>query len=137
MRWEHFCSLLWTIIPLHRIEAIITAAKRASRTSLEWILIKEEKIESMIEEHPISHLKCLQWITYEEFVKWIHLLGICVGILGDSKKANRVIPNKVFQILSRYLFGASGSHILLLTGAFAIAWVAGFLDPGAPAGIGG
>ena len=40
------------------------------------------------------------------------------------------------SILARYLFGAPGSHILLLTGAFAIAWVAGFLTPGAPAGIG-
>ncbi|HUT70497.1 MAG TPA: lysylphosphatidylglycerol synthase domain-containing protein [Desulfatiglandales bacterium] len=40
------------------------------------------------------------------------------------------------DILAQYLFGASGSHILLLTGAFAIAWVAGFLAPGAPAGIG-
>jgi hypothetical protein len=40
------------------------------------------------------------------------------------------------NILAQYLLGASGSHILLLTGAFSIAWVAGFLTPGAPAGIG-
>jgi hypothetical protein len=40
------------------------------------------------------------------------------------------------SILAQYLLGAPGSHILLLTGAFAIAWVAGFLAPGAPAGIG-
>jgi len=40
------------------------------------------------------------------------------------------------DILARYLFGTAGSRILLLTGAFAISWVAGFLAPGAPAGIG-
>jgi len=40
------------------------------------------------------------------------------------------------EILAQHLFGASESHILLLVGAFAIAWVAGFLAPGAPAGIG-
>ncbi|MBW1673505.1 MAG: flippase-like domain-containing protein, partial [Deltaproteobacteria bacterium] len=40
------------------------------------------------------------------------------------------------DILAQYLFGAEGTRIILLTGSFAIAWVAGFLAPGAPAGIG-
>ena len=40
------------------------------------------------------------------------------------------------DILARGLFGARCHHIGLLTGTFAIAWVAGFLTPGAPAGLG-
>jgi hypothetical protein len=40
------------------------------------------------------------------------------------------------DILAKGLFGVSDRHVYLLTGTFAIAWVAGFLAPGAPAGLG-
>ena len=40
------------------------------------------------------------------------------------------------DILAQGLFGVRDHHIGLLTGTFAIAWVAGFLTPGAPAGLG-
>ena len=40
------------------------------------------------------------------------------------------------NLLSHGLFGVTESHLYLLTGAFAVAWVAGFLTPGAPAGFG-
>lgn len=40
------------------------------------------------------------------------------------------------DILARGLFGVAESRIGLLTGSFAIAWVAGFLTPGSPAGLG-
>ena len=40
------------------------------------------------------------------------------------------------DILARGLFGVTDRHVSLLTGAFAIAWVAGFLAPGAPSGLG-
>ena len=40
------------------------------------------------------------------------------------------------DLLSRGLFGVTESYICLLTGAFAVAWIAGFITPGAPAGLG-
>jgi uncharacterized membrane protein YbhN (UPF0104 family) len=40
------------------------------------------------------------------------------------------------DLLVRGLFGVKESRIFLLTGTFAVAWVAGFLTPGAPAGLG-
>lgn len=40
------------------------------------------------------------------------------------------------DILAQGLFHVTDHHIVLLTGTFAIAWVAGFLTPGAPAGLG-
>jgi len=40
------------------------------------------------------------------------------------------------DLLSQQIFGASESRFWLLTGIFAIAWVAGFIMPGAPGGLG-
>ena len=40
------------------------------------------------------------------------------------------------DLLSRGLFSVTESHVCLLTGAFAVAWIAGFITPGAPAGLG-
>ena len=40
------------------------------------------------------------------------------------------------DLLSRGLFGVTESYICLLTGAFAVAWIAGFITPGSPAGLG-
>jgi glycosyltransferase involved in cell wall biosynthesis len=91
-------------IPMHGIETIILAARRATNTSLQWILIgkgqEESKIRSMLDEHPLPRLKWLPWVQYEELIRWIHRSEICLGIFGNSGKAGRVIANKVFQILS-------------------------------------
>ncbi|HUT70495.1 MAG TPA: glycosyltransferase [Desulfatiglandales bacterium] len=91
-------------IPLHGIETIILAARRAANTPLQWVLIgkgqEESKIRSMLDDHPLPRLKWLPWVPYEELIRWIHRSDICLGIFGNSGKAGRVIPNKVFQILS-------------------------------------
>jgi glycosyltransferase 2 family protein len=42
----------------------------------------------------------------------------------------------ILQWQSRYLFGAAPAPLLLISGFFAFAWLAGYLLPGAPAGIG-
>jgi len=92
------------LIPLHGIETIVLAAQRAANASLQWIIIgrgqEESKIDRMLNCHPLSNLKWIPWVPYEELVGWIHRSDICLGIFGDSDKAGRVIPNKVFQILS-------------------------------------
>jgi hypothetical protein len=50
--------------------------------------------------------------------------------------ANLFLNGLIMVILSQNLFGVEGSQIWLLSGIFAIAWVAGFLTPGSPAGLG-
>jgi glycosyltransferase 2 family protein len=41
-----------------------------------------------------------------------------------------------FDLVARGVFGAPESHFLPITGIFAVAWISGFVTPGAPAGIG-
>ena len=60
----------------------------------------ELKIRNMLQAHPLPKLKWIPWVPYRDLVNWIHRSDICLGIFGDSEKASRVIPNKVFQILA-------------------------------------
>ena len=42
----------------------------------------------------------------------------------------------LLELHARFLFGAAGGHMLMLTTVYAWAWIAGYITPGAPAGLG-
>ena len=47
-----------------------------------------------------------------------------------------LIIGVVLDFHARYLFNYSDSRVFLLTGIYSCAWIAGYLTPGAPAGLG-
>jgi len=91
-------------IPLHGIETIIQAAIRLKNVPIDWMIIgkgqEAHKIRNLLAKHPLPKLTWLPWAEYEKLVEYIHHADVCLGIFGDSGKANRVIPNKVFQIIA-------------------------------------
>jgi glycosyltransferase involved in cell wall biosynthesis len=91
-------------IPLHGIEYIVRAAKLCEDRPIRWILIgkgqEEYRIRKLIEELRPAHLEWITWVPYPELVAWITRADVCLGIFGNTAKAHRVIPNKVFQILA-------------------------------------
>lgn len=91
-------------IPLHGIERIIEAAYMLDDGSIHWILIgsgqEEHRMRKMLEQRPIQNLEWIPWVNYEDLVSWIEKSDVCLGIFSNSEKASRVIPNKVFQVIS-------------------------------------
>lgn len=91
-------------IPLHGIEKIIQAAEEMSLDEYSWTLIgkgqESERIETILKKKPLKNLKWIRWVNYHNLVEHIHNSDICLGIFGDTIKAQIVIPNKVFQIIS-------------------------------------
>jgi glycosyltransferase involved in cell wall biosynthesis len=91
-------------IPLHGIETMIRAAQQIQDDGFHWIFIGrgqvEEQIRAMLEITPVQNLEWISWVLHEEIASWIQRADICLGIFGSSDKAGRVIPNKVFEILS-------------------------------------
>lgn len=91
-------------IPLHGIEYIIQAAKKLEDMNILWIMIgkgqEREKINKLIGQLELKNIKCVDWVAYADLPKWLSRAHVCLGIFGNTQKANMVIPNKVFQILA-------------------------------------
>jgi len=92
-------------IPLHGIQTILDAALLLQDQShIKWVIIgsgqEEKKIENFAIHHPGVNLKWIKWADYTTLSNYIENADICLGIFGTSDKASRVIPNKVFQIMS-------------------------------------
>ena len=90
-------------IPLHGIETIIKAAQLARNEPIDWVIIgrgqEETAIRAMLDADPLPRLKWIPWVSYVELSNWLSHASVCLGIFGNTDKAGRVIPNKVFQIL--------------------------------------
>jgi len=44
-----------------------------------------------------TQITWLEWLEAEDLVRLVAAHDVCLGIFGDSPKAQRVVPNKVFQ----------------------------------------
>ena len=93
-------------IPLHGIDTIVRAVKiiEKSGENVRWILIgkgqEEPRIDELIKKIGVKSIHRISWVPYEQLIECINEADICLGIFGSSGKATRVIPNKVYQILS-------------------------------------
>ncbi len=91
-------------IPLHGIEYIVAAAKLTEKTGIHWVLIgqgqEKKKIEQLLADSAPANVTTIPWVPYAELGGWLARAQVCLGIFGASAKAQRVIPNKVFQILA-------------------------------------
>ncbi|SMX25182.1 putative glycosyl transferase [Boseongicola aestuarii] len=91
-------------IPLHGIATIVEAARLSGSRPLDWLIIgmgqQADVIREMLEADAPASLSWTPWVPYGELVKHIASADVCLGVFGASEKAGRVIPNKVFQVVS-------------------------------------
>ncbi|MBI1391156.1 MAG: glycosyltransferase [Alphaproteobacteria bacterium] len=92
-------------IPLHGVRVILEAAALAvDDQSIEWSIIGDgqeaDVIERFLGSRPLPMLNWERWVPYETLPARIAAADVCLGIFGDSEKAGRVIPNKVFQYVA-------------------------------------
>ena len=93
-------------IPLHGIDTIVHAAKilEKLKEDVRWIIIgkgqEKHSIDELIKEIGVKSIHRISWVPYEQLIEYINKADICLGIFGASGKATRVIPNKIYQIVS-------------------------------------
>jgi glycosyltransferase involved in cell wall biosynthesis len=94
---EFSCLFVGKLIPLHGLETILEAARRAPE--LQFRVVGSGQLEGLLGDRP-PNVERRVWVDYELLPEELHRTGCALGIFGTSPKAQRVIPNKVFQALA-------------------------------------
>jgi glycosyltransferase involved in cell wall biosynthesis len=95
---EPFTALfVGKLIPLHGLETILEAARRAPELRLR--LVGSGQLDHMLAGRP-ANVEWVPWVEYERLAAELHRASCALGIFGTSDKARRVIPNKAFQALA-------------------------------------
>jgi glycosyltransferase involved in cell wall biosynthesis len=103
---DSFSLIFWgSFIPLQGVQHIIMAAKLLER----YQDIRFEMIGSgqtyqdalrMSKELAVKNVAFDGWIPYEKVPDHVAKASVCLGIFGETAKAKRVIPNKVYEALA-------------------------------------
>ncbi len=91
--------------PLHGIRTILEAAHQLrDHEDVRFLLVGggqlEREVAGWIDELELTRLEHRAWMEPEELRAAIASAGACLGVFGDTDKAARVIPNKVYQCMA-------------------------------------
>jgi glycosyltransferase involved in cell wall biosynthesis len=91
-------------LPLHGIDVIVAAAARLrDRADIHFELIGDGQTFSLVErfvrEERLSNVTLSARVPMDELPRRICGATVCLGIFGETPKAGRVIPNKVYQCM--------------------------------------
>lgn len=90
------------LAPLHGVATVLAAARLPGTPPLR--LIGEGQLGDWLDGELARDappgLERVSWVSYQQLPREISNAGICLGIFGDSDKAKRVVPNKVFQAMA-------------------------------------
>lgn len=91
-------------IPLHGLKYIVRAAKELENegVAFKFIGAGEElgATLALARELGVKNLEFLEFVEPDELVNHIAAADICLGVFGETEKASRVIPNKVYEALA-------------------------------------
>lgn len=87
-------------LPLHGYDVVAEAARLlGAEGGIEFELIgsgpERARVDATVRDLP--HVRCRDWIPYDELPASIARADVVLGIFGSSVKAQMVVPNKVYQ----------------------------------------
>ena len=91
------CLFVGKLIPLHGLETILEAARRAPE--IPFRIVGSGQLDAVLAQPP-DNVEWVRWVEYERLPDELARAGCALGIFGGSSKADRVIPNKAYQALA-------------------------------------
>ena len=93
-----------TYIPLHGIETIVRAAKILEPEGIRFRIVgdgqERSTIEKLVRNLDPTNLELDPPVPLDRLPQEIARGSLCLGIFGATPKADRVIPNKIFEYLA-------------------------------------
>ncbi|MDC0176783.1 glycosyltransferase [Polaribacter sp.] len=94
-----------SLIPLQGVKTILkTARLLKDNKDIEFDIIGKgrqyKEVKEYVEKHHLFNVNLLGWVNYDKLNEFINEFDICLGIFGESLKADSVIPNKVFHYVA-------------------------------------
>jgi len=85
------------LIPLHGLETVLAAARLAPE--IRFRVVGSGQLDRLLAGRP-PNVEHIPWVAYEHLPDELCRASCALGAFGTSAKAQRVIPNKVFQALA-------------------------------------
>jgi glycosyltransferase involved in cell wall biosynthesis len=90
------------LAPLHGVETILAASRISGTPPIR--VIGEGQLDAWLvaelARDPRPQVEHTPWVPYAELGAEVAAAGICLGVFGTSDKADRVVPNKVYQAMA-------------------------------------
>lgn len=92
------------MIPLHGVETVIGAARLLAGEDVRFTLIGDgqlgPEIRRRAEALGLRNVRFERWVRYDQLPARVMQSDVVLGIFGDTDKAARVVPNKVYQAMA-------------------------------------
>ncbi len=91
-------------LPLQGVPVIVEAARLLQNEEIDFVIIGEgqdcECAQRIARKHGLDRVRFVGWQELPALDSWYHQADVILGIFGSTEKAQRVIPNKVFEAVS-------------------------------------